>query len=114
MGRGPDDDPAVGPEHVAEVLRGLYYDTALAGSPHALLPTLEMTGPGHVLFCTGWPAAPEPTWSARSPPSPASPASTPPSWPGWSAATPPASSRAWPERAGGRTPSPRSAGAPSL
>ncbi|WP_053042504.1 amidohydrolase family protein [Streptomyces sp. KE1] len=77
MGRGPDDDPAVGPEHVAEVLRGLYYDTALAGSPHALLPALETTGPGHVLFCTGWPAAPEPTWSARSPPSPASPASTP-------------------------------------
>lgn len=61
MGRGPEDDPAVGPEHVAEVLRGLYYDTALAGSPHSLLPTLEVTGAGHVLFGTDWPAAPEPT-----------------------------------------------------
>ena len=46
---------------MAEVLRGLYYDTALAGSPHSLLPTLEVTGAGHVLFGTDWPAAPEPT-----------------------------------------------------
>jgi predicted TIM-barrel fold metal-dependent hydrolase len=43
------------------VLRGLYYETALAGSRHSLLPTLEVTSADHILFGTDWPAAPEPT-----------------------------------------------------
>ncbi|MFJ2827846.1 amidohydrolase family protein [Streptomyces sp. NPDC087263] len=60
MGRGPDDAD-IGPAHVAEVLRGLYYDTALAGSRNSLLPTLEVTSADHILFGTDWPAAPEPT-----------------------------------------------------
>lgn len=60
MGRGPEDAD-IGPSHVAEVLRGLYYETALAGSRNSLLPTLEVTGPDHVLFGTDWPAAPERT-----------------------------------------------------
>ncbi|MGX6601283.1 amidohydrolase family protein [Micromonosporaceae bacterium Da 78-11] len=60
MGIGPDDSP-IDPAHVAEVLRGLYYDTALAGSRNSLLPTLEVTGADHLLFGTDWPAAPEPT-----------------------------------------------------
>lgn len=58
MGRGPDDAD-IGPDHVAGVLRGLYYETALAGSRNSLLPTLQVTGPDHVLFGTDWPAAPE-------------------------------------------------------
>jgi 6-methylsalicylate decarboxylase len=60
MGRGPDDAD-IDPTHVATVLRGLYYETALAGSRHSLLPTLEVTGADHILFGTDWPAAPEPT-----------------------------------------------------
>jgi predicted TIM-barrel fold metal-dependent hydrolase len=60
MGRGPQDAD-IDPAHVAEVLRGLYYETALAGSRNSLLPTLEVTGPDHILFGTDWPAAPEPT-----------------------------------------------------
>lgn len=60
MGRGPADAD-IDPAHVADVLRGLYYDTALAGSRNSLLPTLEVTTADHILFGTDWPAAPEPT-----------------------------------------------------
>jgi predicted TIM-barrel fold metal-dependent hydrolase len=60
MGRGPHDAD-IDPEHVAQVLRGLYYETALAGSRNSLLPTLEVTSADHILFGTDWPAAPEPT-----------------------------------------------------
>jgi predicted TIM-barrel fold metal-dependent hydrolase len=60
MGRGPDDAD-IDPAHVADVLRGLYYETALAGSRNSLLPTLEVTSSDHILFGTDWPAAPEPT-----------------------------------------------------
>ena len=60
MGRGPNDAD-IDPTHVAEVLHGLYYETALAGSRHSLLPTLEVTTAEHILFGTDWPAAPEPT-----------------------------------------------------
>ncbi|MBW8487213.1 amidohydrolase family protein [Actinomadura parmotrematis] len=60
MGMGADDAD-IEPDHVTDVLRGLYYETALAGAPHSLLPTLEVTGPDHVLFGTDWPLAPEPT-----------------------------------------------------
>ena len=58
MGRGPNDAD-IDPTHVAEVLRGLYYEIALAGSRNSLLPTLEIAGAGHILFGTDWPAAPE-------------------------------------------------------
>jgi 6-methylsalicylate decarboxylase len=58
MGIGPDDTP-IDPDHIAQVLRGLYYDTALAGSRNSLLPTLEVTSADHILFGTDWPAAPE-------------------------------------------------------
>lgn len=60
VGRGPDDDPAVDKAHIADVLRALYYETAIASGPHSLLPVLQCTGPDHVLFGTDWPAAPEP------------------------------------------------------
>jgi len=60
MGRGPEDAD-IDPAHVAQVLRGLYYETALAGSRNSLLPTLEVTTADHILFGTDWPAAPEPT-----------------------------------------------------
>lgn len=49
------------PDQVTEVLRSLYYETALARSRHSLLPTLEVTDPSHVLFGSDWPAAPEDT-----------------------------------------------------
>jgi predicted TIM-barrel fold metal-dependent hydrolase len=58
MGRGPHDAD-IDATHVAEVLRGLYYETALAGSRNSLLPTLEVTTADHILFGTDWPAAPE-------------------------------------------------------
>ncbi len=60
MGRGPRDAD-IDAAHVADTLRGLYYETALAGSRHSLLPTLEVTSGDHILFGTDWPAAPEPT-----------------------------------------------------
>src|SRR5258705_12159938 len=60
MGRGPDD-AHIDPTHVAQVLRGLYYETPLAGSRNSLLPTLQVTPADHILFGTDWPAAPEPT-----------------------------------------------------
>jgi predicted TIM-barrel fold metal-dependent hydrolase len=60
MGRGPHDAD-IDPTHVADVLRALYYETALAGSRNSLLPTLEVTTADHILFGTDWPAAPEPT-----------------------------------------------------
>jgi predicted TIM-barrel fold metal-dependent hydrolase len=60
MGRGPHDAD-IDPTHVAQVLRGLYYETALAGSRNSLLPTLEVTTADHILFGTDWPAAPEAT-----------------------------------------------------
>jgi predicted TIM-barrel fold metal-dependent hydrolase len=60
MGRGPEDAD-IDPDHVAQVLHGLYYETALAGSRNSLLPTLEVTSANHILFGTDWPAAPEPT-----------------------------------------------------
>jgi aminocarboxymuconate-semialdehyde decarboxylase len=61
MGRGPADDPEVDVEHVRDVLAGLYYDTALAGSATSLRPVLEVAGAAQVLFGSDWPAAPEAT-----------------------------------------------------
>ena len=60
VARGPDDAD-IDPDHVAGVLRSLYYETALAGSRNSLLPTLEVTDVDHILFGTDWPAAPEAT-----------------------------------------------------
>ncbi len=60
IGRAPGDAD-IDPDHVTEVLRGLYYDTALAAAPHSLLPTLQVTSADHILFGTDWPAVPEPT-----------------------------------------------------
>lgn len=59
-GRGPDDAD-IDDTHVAEVLRGLYYETALATSRNSLLPLLEVTTADHILFGTDWPACPEPS-----------------------------------------------------
>lgn len=57
VGRAPQDAP-IDAEHIAEVLRGLYYETALGGSRNSLLPALEVTDVDHLLFGTDWPAAP--------------------------------------------------------
>lgn len=60
MGTGPDDAD-IDPAHVTDVLSNLYYETALAGAPHSLLPTLQVANAEHILFGTDWPAAPEST-----------------------------------------------------
>ena len=53
---GKHDDPGIDAAHVTHVLRNqLYYDTGIAGSPHSLLPALQVTGPDHILFGTDWP-----------------------------------------------------------
>jgi predicted TIM-barrel fold metal-dependent hydrolase len=57
MGIGADDEQ-IDPGHVTTVLRGLYYETALAASPNSLLPTLQVTDASHILFGTDFPAAP--------------------------------------------------------
>jgi predicted TIM-barrel fold metal-dependent hydrolase len=54
------EDAAITADHVADVLRGLHYDTALAASPNSLLPILEVTGHDQILFGTDFPAAPAP------------------------------------------------------
>lgn len=59
MLRGPED-ANIDSAHIAGVLRGLYYDIALAGSRNSLQPTLTVTTPDHLLFGSDWPAAPEP------------------------------------------------------
>ncbi len=60
LGTAPGD-ATIDAAHVTDVLSRLYYETALAGGRHSILPTLEVTGPDHILFGTDWPAAPEPT-----------------------------------------------------
>jgi predicted TIM-barrel fold metal-dependent hydrolase len=52
------DDAAITADHVADVLRNLRYDTALAASSNSLYPILDVTGHDHVLFGTDYPAAP--------------------------------------------------------
>lgn len=58
LGQGPNDAD-VDAQHVQDVLRGFYYDAALAASPNSLLPALAVTGPDHILFGTDYGAAPE-------------------------------------------------------
>ncbi|GAA2819279.1 amidohydrolase family protein [Streptomyces showdoensis] len=58
---GAHDPATVTPEHVTDVLATLYYDTAMGGSPHALLPALQVTSTDHLLFGTDAGAAPATT-----------------------------------------------------
>ncbi|WP_433722906.1 amidohydrolase family protein [Nocardia sp. CA-129566] len=44
---------------ILEELSGFYFDTALSGSPAALPSLLAFARPGHVLFGSDWPFAPE-------------------------------------------------------
>jgi predicted TIM-barrel fold metal-dependent hydrolase len=46
------EDANITADHIADVLRGLHYDTALAASPNSLLPILEVTSHDHILFGT--------------------------------------------------------------
>lgn len=48
------------PLSLLEELAGFYFDTALSGSPTALPSLLAFAKPGHVLFGSDWPFAPEP------------------------------------------------------
>ncbi|MFQ6398721.1 amidohydrolase family protein [Nocardia sp. KC 131] len=48
------------PLDALEDLSGFYFDTALSGSPAALPSLLAFARPGHVLFGTDWPFAPDP------------------------------------------------------
>jgi predicted TIM-barrel fold metal-dependent hydrolase len=54
------EDTAITADHVADVLRDLYYDTALAASPNSMHPILAVTGHDHIMFGTDYPAAPGP------------------------------------------------------
>jgi predicted TIM-barrel fold metal-dependent hydrolase len=54
------DDTEITTDHIADVLRCLHYDTALAASPNSLLPILEVTSHEQILFGTDYPAAPGP------------------------------------------------------
>jgi len=42
---------------IADQLAGLYYDTAIAGTPTSLLPLMQSTSPDHVVFGTDFPPA---------------------------------------------------------
>ncbi|MFJ8148718.1 amidohydrolase family protein [Streptomyces sp. NPDC096048] len=67
---GLHDPTTVTPEHVTDVLAALYYDTAMGGSPHTLLPALQVTSTDHLLLGTDAGAAPPrpPPSTAPSPP----------------------------------------------
>ncbi|MGW4758731.1 hypothetical protein [Streptomyces chartreusis] len=58
---GSHDPTIVTPEHATKVLAALYYDTAMGGSTHALLPALQVTSTDHLLFGTDAGAAPAAT-----------------------------------------------------
>lgn len=47
------------PHAVLEDFRGFYFDTALSASPAALPSLLAFAKPGHVLFGSDWPFAPD-------------------------------------------------------
>jgi predicted TIM-barrel fold metal-dependent hydrolase len=48
------------PLSLLEDLAGFYFDTALSGSPTALPSLLAFAKPGHVLYGSDWPFAPDP------------------------------------------------------
>jgi predicted TIM-barrel fold metal-dependent hydrolase len=48
------------PADVLEDFQSFYFDTALSGSPAALPSLLAFAKPGHVLFGSDWPFAPDP------------------------------------------------------
>jgi 6-methylsalicylate decarboxylase len=58
---GEAHDADIDSAHIATVLHGLYYETALAAVATLLLPSLEVTTTHHILFGTDRPAAPEST-----------------------------------------------------
>jgi len=47
------------PNQVLDDLRGFYFDTALTSSPDSLPSLLAFAEPGHVLYGSDWPFAPE-------------------------------------------------------
>jgi predicted TIM-barrel fold metal-dependent hydrolase len=53
----PDPAGGISYDDVRKQLGQLYCDTAIAGRDSALKPLLDMTGPGHVVFGTDYPAA---------------------------------------------------------
>jgi predicted TIM-barrel fold metal-dependent hydrolase len=53
------DDGGISPEDMLEAMRGFYFDTALSNSPTALPSLLAFARPGHVLFGSDWPYAPQ-------------------------------------------------------
>ena len=50
-------DPEVTGELIERQIAGLYYDTAIAGTPCSLVPLLEVTSADHLLFGTDFPPA---------------------------------------------------------
>ncbi|MTD52629.1 amidohydrolase family protein [Amycolatopsis pithecellobii] len=51
------------PDDVLRQLKWFYFDTALSASPSALPALLAFAEPGHVLYGSDWPFAPEPVGS---------------------------------------------------
>ena len=51
------------PADILDDFQSFYFDTALSGSPAALPSLLAFAKPGHVLFGSDWPYAPEPVVS---------------------------------------------------
>ncbi|MFK0181852.1 amidohydrolase family protein [Streptomyces xanthochromogenes] len=59
---GSHDPAVITPhQHVTDTLAALYYDTAMGGSLHAVLPALQVTTTDHLLFGTDAGAAPPTT-----------------------------------------------------
>lgn len=60
----PNPNGVTGADVLAQ-LAGLYYDTAIAGTPTSLLPLLQSTTPDHVVFGTDYPPASVPVIDAN-------------------------------------------------
>ncbi|MFE2375734.1 amidohydrolase family protein [Streptomyces sp. NPDC059398] len=52
-------DPERGADDILRDLKRFYFDTALSASPSALPALLEFAEPGHVLYGSDWPFAPQ-------------------------------------------------------
>lgn len=63
-----DGMPAIrekAPKGVLHYIRQLYFDTALSPSPYAMAALLQLVDPGHILFGSDFPFAPEPVVAAE-------------------------------------------------
>ncbi|MFG2881451.1 amidohydrolase family protein [Streptomyces sp. NPDC048297] len=61
----PGRAPGLSPQGILDQIGSLYYDVALSGNEPALAALLSVTDPGHLLYGSDYPFAPEPAVAAN-------------------------------------------------